>query len=553
MSIQVLDFSEANCKNCYRCVRTCKLKAIRFKDNQAKIEKSLCIECGECFLVCSQNARKIHSDLHKVKEFIKNKDEVIVSLAPSYRGYFVEYKKFLGLLKKIGVSRIEETGIAAGHISQGYKSFMDECEKNIYITSACASINSLVEKHFPGHIEHLLPITSPLLLHGRMIKEKYENAKVVFIGPCLSKKTEILSLDDQGVIDAVLTFDEIIEEYGDINKQPLGEIDNEASFCGKLFPKSGGISEFIEVNGYKKILIQGVEDSINFFHSLDKLKDKKLFIEINACKGSCLGGPAGEKTNTSYLERLLNLEENLDNNVFCQGDYEVGRKFYDKKVFQESVQEEKITEILQSMEKYSKEDELNCAACGYNSCREKAMAVINGMSTIDMCLPFMRTKAERISNELFSNSPNGVFILDRNLIITDLNAAAKEKFYCGEEVKGKKITDYINDSDFQFVLDNKKNIIKKREIYSSYNLIALKNIIYLENQEVLLVIITNITKEEKQREEILTMKKNTLELTQEVINKQMRVAQEIASLLGETTAETKVALTKLKNIVEGEF
>ena len=144
MSFQVLDFSEANCKNCYKCVRKCKVKAIRVKDNQASIEKDLCIACGECFLVCSQNARKIHSDLPKINEYIKNNEKIIVTIAPSYRAYFSEYKRFLGLLKHMGVNRIEETGVAASFISEGYQNYIEKCEKNIYITSACASINALV-------------------------------------------------------------------------------------------------------------------------------------------------------------------------------------------------------------------------------------------------------------------------------------------------------------------------------------------------------------------------------------------------------------------------
>lgn len=553
MSIQVLDFSEANCKNCYKCVRTCKVKAIKVKNNQAKIEKDLCIECGECFLVCSQNARQIHNDLSKVKKFINNSEKVIVSLAPSYKGYFQNPEKLIGFFRKIGVWRVEETGVAAALISKKYKEYINKCEKNIYITSSCASANSLIEKHFPEYLNLLIPVATPMLLHGKSLKNEYPDAKVVFVGPCLSKKSEIFTKEYDDSIDAVLTFDEIIEEYGDLSDYGHSTVDKEASFAGKLFPKDGGINSNLNIDDFKKISVQGVEECISFLNSIEKIKDSKLIVEINVCKGSCLGGPAGGKTSTSYFERLINFEENLGLNGDMSKDSSCQRQFFDKKALIPQVDEIRVKEVLASMEKYLPSDELNCAACGYNSCREKAVAVINGMSTIDMCIPFMRTKAERISNELFSNSPNGVFILDKDLKITDLNQAAKEKFYCDENALGNKITTYINDTDFQEVLDTKENIIKKREFYSAYNLIALKNIIYLKHQDALLVIITNITKEEKQKEEILSMKQNTLLLTQEVINKQMRVAQEIASLLGETTAETKVALTKLKNLVEGEY
>ena len=228
MGMQVLDFSKANCKNCYRCIRTCKVKAIKVRNHQAKIEKDLCIACGECFLVCSQNARKIHSDLHKVKNFIKNNKTVIATLAPSYRGYFGDYKKFVGLLKNLGISRVEETGIAAAHVSKAYKKIANECEKNIYLTSSCASINSLIEKHYPQYIDYLLPVTTPLLLHGNILKKEYEDAKVVFVGPCLSKKTEILSQGNEGIIDAVLTFDDLIEPLLKLTKLQIDKGNHEA-------------------------------------------------------------------------------------------------------------------------------------------------------------------------------------------------------------------------------------------------------------------------------------------------------------------------------------
>lgn len=551
--MQVLDFSEANCKNCYKCVRQCKVKAIKVKDNQARIEKDLCIACGECFLVCAQNARKIHTDLEKVKRFIKEEKEIIVSIAPSYRGYFGESKKFIGLLKEMGIKRIEETGIGAEYISNEYMNYIKKNNGNIHITSSCASINSLIEKHYPQYKEYLLPITTPLLLHGQIIKSKNRDAKVVFVGPCLSKKTEILSRGSEGHVDAVLTFDELLTEYGSIDKFTPADVDKKAGKVGRIYAKSGGISKYMEVEGYRKIKVEGIQEAIDFLNSIDKIKDYKLFVEMNACKGGCLAGPAGEICKTNYYERLLNIEKSEESDFRLEETYNTQRQFYDKKQVFPRVEEKEIQKILYSMEKYNKDDELNCAACGYDSCREKAIAVFNKMSTIDMCIPFMRNRAERISNEIFDNSPNGIFILDKNLFIREVNIAAKEKFYLPKEVIGNSILKYVDDPDFTLVFETKKNIIKKKENYSNYGIIALKNIIYLKDQQALLVIITNITKEEKQREEIRVMKQNTLMVTQGVIEKQMRVAQEIASLLGETTAETKVALTKLKRVVEGDL
>jgi PAS domain S-box-containing protein len=553
MGRQVLDFSEANCKNCYKCVKTCKVKAIRVKNHQAKIERKLCIACGECFRVCSQNARKIHTDMDKVISYIKNGENVIASIAPAYRGYFKKSKNFIGLIKNMGINIIEETGIGAEYISNEYINYIKNSNKNIHLSSSCASINSLVEKHYPQYKDYLIPITTPLLLHGQIIKEKYKNAKVVFIGPCLSKKTEILSLGHESFVDAVLTFDELLEKYGDTNNYQKMKVDKRAGNVGRIYAKSGGIGQYLDLEGFIKIKVEGVANAIDFLNSIEKIKDKKIFVEINACKGGCLGGPGGEKCKTNYYERLFNIEQKDDYTFDLDGIYDTTRYFYNKKYEFQEVEEIEIQKILHSMEKYSKEDELNCGACGYNSCREKAIAVCNNMSTIDMCIPFMRNRAERISNEIFENSPNGIFIVDKNLLIKEVNPAAKEKFYLGDEVLDKSISNYIKDVDFENVLKEKKNIIKKKVCYNNYGIIALKNIIYLEDPKALLIIITNITNEEKQKEEIKIMKQNTLMVTQGVIEKQMRVAQEIASLLGETTAETKVALTKLKRVVEGEL
>ncbi len=554
MKGQILDFSEANCKNCYRCVRSCKVKAIKVLNNQAKIEEKLCIACGECFLVCSQNARTIHSDIKNFKRFVESKEKVIVSIAPSYKGYDYNGIDMISLLKEIGVERIEETARGADIVSKAYGNYIDSCEKNIHLTSACPSTNLLIEKYFPQYMDLLLPVTTPLLLHGQMLKKQYPNCKVIFVGPCFAKKTEILSNGSEGLIDGVITFDELIDEFSHVHISKKHKVDQKGSIIGRTFAKSGGITKYINQNEYRKIKVEGVEEAIKFLKIVDKL-DEKLIVEINSCKGGCLNGPGGEKCSSSYYERLIRIDSLLEEKIEDQENFnfDLKRSFYNKQTNLLVPNEEEIKKILIKMEKYTKEHELNCAACGYNTCREKAVAVFNGMSTIDMCIPFMRNRAERISNEIFSNSPNGIFILDQNLNISEINKAAMEKFYLDKKSIGKNIREYIDDIDFELVLKNEENIIKKKSTYKNYGLICLKSIIYLKDQKALLVIITNITKEEKQEEELRSVKQNTIELTQGVIEKQMRVAQEIASLLGETTAETKVALTKLKNLVEGEF
>ncbi len=217
------------------------------------------------------------------------------------------------------------------------------------------------------------------------------------------------------------------------------------------------------------------------------------------------------------------------------------------------INEEEIKEILQKMGKYEKEDELNCGACGYDSCYKKAIAVSQNMSQIDMCIPYMRSLAERMSNEIFQNSPNAILLLDKSLNIIDMNPIARRIFRIeNKDLSSISISTIMEDTTFKKVIENKKSIPKQKVSYSEYDYYAYRSIIYMEKQSALLVIFTDITEEENRKLELSKIKENTLDVTQTIIDKQMRVAQEIASLLGETTAETKVALMKLKKVLKEE-
>jgi PAS domain-containing protein len=229
------------------------------------------------------------------------------------------------------------------------------------------------------------------------------------------------------------------------------------------------------------------------------------------------------------------------------------KSFTSKFMYKAKASEEEITRIFHDMGKYEIEDELNCGVCGYNTCLEKAQAIYEGMAETNMCLHYMRNKAESLTNIIFGNSPNLLVILDDNLKIKEINPGAEEIFMVkAKDVKDKPISILIEDSDFRKVKESKINIIDKKVAYPEYNVILNENILYLEKQNIILATMNNIMVEEKNKEEFAKVKENTLNAAQEVIEKQMRVAQEIASLLGETTAETKIILTKLKKIVLGE-
>jgi iron only hydrogenase large subunit-like protein len=558
--MKIMDFLPANCKNCYKCVRNCSVKAIKIVDHQAKIDPDRCISCGECFVVCPQNARYIVSDINLIKKSISENKKVIASIAPSYNGIYKEPQKLITALKKLGFTVVEETAIGAEIVTKLYSKYIKNNNKANLITSCCPSVNLLIEKYYPSLIDYLIPIDSPMLVHTKLLREKYgEDAVIAFIGPCISKKSEGLNLN------AVLTFEEIdnwLKECNiDISSLESTILEQEASLTGKIYPMENGILEGLTDsidNKYLQMKVSGLDSLKNVFSSMEKGLITNVIVEANSCKGSCIGGPAVTKENNQE-ESFVRLNNNVRkssiqaNDCYNFNEYDFGKSFENLKIKANTPTEEEVQSILHKIGKYTKNDELNCGACGYDTCRDKAIAVYQGMSHPEMCIPNMRNRAERMIDTLFNHSPNLIVILDENLNVLEFNPIAEKSFKIrAEDIHNRPISKLIDDEDYINVLTSKQNIYNKKVYYKKFDLVVLLSILYLPRQNLYLSIMYNMTEEEKKNEELLTLKENTLNAAQNIINKQMRVAQEIASLLGETTAETKVTLTKLQKIVRGE-
>lgn len=571
--MKLMNFSSTNCKNCYKCVRTCEVKAIEIKDDQATIVEQKCIACGHCLVVCPQNARDVRSHLGGVKDAINEGKYIVVSLAPSYKSYFEESEKFIAALKKIGFNRIEETAIGAEMVSAAYEKYIKDSQDTEFITTCCPSAVRLIERYYHNLIPCMIPVVSPMVAHGRLIKAENQEAYTVFIGPCISKIGEAMLEDVNGAIDAVLTFDEIISYFHEEEIDYLtleGKcIDVAGSLRGHRYPIVGGvlngIRDTIEMRDLELLRVHGMEKCRDVLEALSEGKLKNVCIELNVCDESCIAGPGGINQQSNMFTRLgaiqkfLRKEAKLGNDAIKglkeikTKDIQMGRTYEDKQVYNYKPTEEEIQEVLLSMGKMSKKDELNCSACGYNTCHEKAISVLNGMSQIDMCLPYTRSVAERLSNEIFYNSPNGIVLIDSKGKFIDINPKAEELFgHRLEELKGQSISILMDEEPFKEALISQTCKFKDKIVLEEYDLVAYRDIIYLEKQNALLVIFVNITEQEKRKREVGALKSNLIDVTQTIIDKQMRVAQEIASLLGETTGETKVAIIELKKVLEQE-
>ena len=565
MIMGIIDFKATKCKHCYKCVRYCEVKAIQVKDERAVIMPDKCILCGHCLRICPQSAKTLNSDLNKVKGYIAAGERVVVSIAPSFMG-LLKYKtigQVRAALMRLGFEDVRETSEGAAFVTAEYAKLLAEHQMENIITTCCPSVNDLIEIYYPQLVPYLAPVVSPMIAHGLLLKEELgSQVKVVFLGPCIAKKKEAQDPRHESCIDAVLNVNDINQwleeeeiEISDCEDKPFTCFDPKVN---RLYPVTNGVVNSVlateeQADNYRKFYVHGVQNCIDLCKSMARGEIKGCFIEMNMCSGGCIKGPTVNDETISRFKVKLDMEETIAREPVEARTMEpvwekvsFAKRFEDHSPRDPQPSEEEIRAILRMTNKVRPEDELNCGACGYPTCREKAIAVYQHKAEVSMCIPFMHEKAESMANLVMETSPNIVLIVDEEMKI-------KEYSNVGEKYFGKTRTEalqmylyeFIDPVDFQWVFDTHQNIHGKRVNYPEYKLSTLQNIVYIEKENAVLATFIDITKEEAQAREDYERKLETIDLAQKVIHKQMMVAQEIAGLLGETTAETKTTLTKL--------
>ncbi|MCK9222511.1 MAG: [Fe-Fe] hydrogenase large subunit C-terminal domain-containing protein [Limnochordia bacterium] len=562
----------AHCKDCYKCVRRCPLKAIRVIEGHAQVWDELCVHDGACINVCPQGAKKVESHIERVQTLLNDRRPVIASVAPSFAAVWPNQVRTLpGILKQLGFAAVQETAVAAELVAREHKKELiarKQAEGPLpLITSSCPAVVELIEKHFPESVDLVAKVVSPMIFHGHMLKEHYgRDCRVVFLGPCVAKKAEMDINEHRGVIDAVLTFEELEELCADLPLElgkPAGDFALPHPSSARLFPLEGGL---IETAGMDTSMlagsiraISGMQECIDFLQELrDNRQEHLEIVELMACKNGCIGGPAisqtlhTEKRRQAVIDWYQGAKDESASEILAPARVPTRTYRSDTAARLPEPPDEAIREILAQIGKFSSADELNCGACGYNTCREKAVAVYHKAAEIDMCIPYMRKRAESLANVIMQSIPNGIVVCNRDLNIVTLNPAAEHMFVCSlENIKGKKLGYLIDPKYFRQALSTQELTIVE-VAYPNYHLTTKQYILYVEEQDVVIGILVDITQEQKQQAELTTLRQETLVKAQEVIDKQMRVAQEIAGLLGETTAETKVLLTRLSNYIREE-
>ncbi|WP_346698838.1 [Fe-Fe] hydrogenase large subunit C-terminal domain-containing protein [Catenibacillus scindens] len=579
--MKVIDFKPASCKHCYKCVRSCSVKAIRVTNAQAQIMNEYCVLCGHCLEVCPQNAKTFASDMDVVKVWLKQGDKVVVSLAPSYLG-ILKYRQpgqVVDGLKKLGFYQVRETAEGAAYVTAAYSRLLEAGKMKNIITTCCPSINDLVEKYYPDLTPYLAPVVSPMVAHGMLIKELCgKNTKVVFIGPCIAKKEEAEGdVRTRGYVDGVITFEELEQWFAgeniDLCQCGIQKMDNPDPKVNRLYPVQNGVITSVmknyeaAVSGenlpgrgaqmYRKIFVDGIGACRELFDGMERGEFENCFIEANMCEGGCINGPAVNRLHVSRFKAKMNMEQQIEYEDPGYAPFppqlHIEKMFYSRANKDHMPTEEQIQVILKATGKYNKDQELNCGACGYPTCRDKAIAVFQGKAEQEMCLPHAYEKAHSMANVVMETTPNAIFILDNDLKILEFNRMAQKFFGISKEDAMKSyLFEIMETQEFEEVLKDHHNILRRRMDLKQYGLKTLETIVYIEDMDGLLCILQDVSKDEERLEKEYEKKLQMVGSAQDVIDKQMMVAQEIAGLLGETTAETKIILSRLGDLISSD-
>lgn len=594
--MKIIDFSGSRCRHCYKCVRNCEVKAIDVRHSQAVIAEDRCILCGRCLNICPQDAKTLHSELPLVKDMLASGQRVVLTLAPSYRAllhHFTSGQMVAGL-KQLGFDQVRESAEGSAWVTEEYVKLLQENRMDHIITTCCPSAVSLVEMYYPELIPYLAPVVSPMIAQGMVLKKLLgPDTRIVFAGPCIARKAEAREDRYQGYVDAVLDFSELLRFAGQegihFSQCEPAPFDNADPGVNRLYPVTGGILTAVEetekarlsdgkeqfspaesgtdagmapaLDSYQHFYVNGIQNCRELCASMRRGDLHHCFVEMSMCTGSCVKGPMLHGRGGSRFKLRLDYEQTISRHPVSlsyfssEAESPVDRwnlhtTFQNRAPASPVPTRQQIQEILARTGKKSPGDELNCGACGYATCREMAIAEFQGRAEKNMCIAYMQEQAASLSNLVMETSPNIVLIVSHDLQILEYSAVGEKYFgKTRAEALACKLTDLIDPADFVQVLESHENIHGKKVSFPDYQLIVLENIVYLPSQDAALATLIDITESEIRAQQEYRKKLETVDMAQKVIEKQMMVAQEIAGLLGETTAETKVTLTRIGRIL----
>ena len=544
---------KAQCQDCYKCVRQCPVKAIRVQNGSAEVMADRCVYCGTCVNVCPVGAKKVRDDLFRARLLLKRRPKVLASLAPSYASEFpgASPATLIHALRALGFWGVSETALGAQEVTGACAAALARDPAGLAISSACPTAVELIRKYHPEHLDAVTRFLSPLLAHCKLLRREYgDEAGIVFIGPCISKKLEADA--NPHLLDVALTFTDLRRWFEDRGLDPASQSVDEGDVFvpgpareGVLYAMDGGMIRGIQGAALPPVSFMAFSGIPNLQEALKGLDDstRSLFLELLACEGGCVNGPQASRACGTALKWMRVLDRFPGQpGAPLAPSVNLAAPVFEAPVAEPAHSPAEIARALRTVGKTTPEDQLNCGGCGYDDCRSLANALLDGRAETGMCVSHMRKLAMNKANALIRAMPSGVVIADENLAIVECNRLFAEMmgpesimiFEARPGMEGASLAKVAPFSRlFREALDSHGEPIRK-DLRVGERVIRLQ-VFPIESGHMVGGILQDITEPAVVREQII-------QKTQDVIRKNVTTVQQIAYLLGENAAETELIL-----------
>ena len=429
-----LVYTNEKCIGCNKCIRACSCIGASVStepdengNSRILVDGNRCVSCGACFDVCEHNARDYRDDTELFFEDLKKGEQISILIAPAFPANYPEvYAKILGGLKKLGVNHIISVAFGADITTWGYINYIQNHDFIGGISQPCPAVVGYIERYMPELLPKLFPVQSPLMCAAIYAKQELGiTDKFAFISPCIAKKMEINDPNTQGNVSYNVTFDHLLKyvEKHDLYGDPY--TDEIEYGLGSIYPMPGGLKENVQWLLGNDAFIRQVEGEKRLYQYLEKNKERLhdgktpfLFVDALNCENGCICGTATDMslsvtdyslyslhdikeaskkdTGGSAWSKFATPEERLAslNKQFEHLKLEDYLRSYTDRSEQCSLRipdAEELEMIFLEMNKTDEESRhINCSCCGYDSCKEMAIAIHNGFNHKDNCIHYLK-------------------------------------------------------------------------------------------------------------------------------------------------------------------
>lgn len=554
------------CRRCLDCVQRCPVSAVELKDGVVSIRESRCVDCGICYRSCGHGAIRLDNQVETVKKFLEAKRKVILSVDPACGPMLPEgvtLGKLAAAAQRLGIWDVADASEAVAAVSAEYARLLREKHMDQILLTACPAVRNLVETNYPELVGALAPVASPMIAHGRMLKRDFTSAAVVYVTTCGARIQEAQDVRHSTEINAVLTLGSLLEwmrqeqiDPAQCQEEPLLSEEGGAGCAGAI---AGGMllctARFLPDQDYEQLTADGIDRCMAVLEGMKRGTFRHCVVELEACPWGCVGGPAGELSLAQVVEAA--------HTIRTQAASQKEKPYYDTEGIamsnpaiahpaeQKEPEESEVQEMLYHIGVGNPRQQKNCGRCGFDTCRARAQAILAHREPVSLCPQAIEEEKRDVYSVLYEELPMAAILVDDTQKVVGLNQEACSLFSI-QPNQEKYIFELMDPGDFQYVLDTGLSIKNRRMDIPEIYMRVEANLVPLKELKMVLGLFQDITEEEEAEAQRQQSRLQSVEMAQKVIEKQMTVAQQIAYLLGETTAETKVTLNQLKQRILGE-